>query len=102
MRAERPDECQHDGEDEADLQPSVEGHESVSGSKALWADERRHEIDAERERNGETNDRFEHGHTSDPGNQARIERKDAEGQKTHGEKDDVEHSSTSLLIVPGC
>ena len=63
----------------------------MSGSKALWANERHHEIDAERERDRQAKDHFEHGRTSDSGDQTRVKREDAEGEKSHGEEDDVRH-----------
>jgi hypothetical protein len=101
MATERLGERQNDKEDEADLQPSVESHGIVSGSKALWVDERQYEIDAECQRHGQAKDRFKHGRPSDLRNQARVKRKDAEGQKTRGEEDDVRHLRTSRLMVHG-
>lgn len=55
-----------------------------SDSETLWADQRDYEIDADRERDSETKEDFEHGGLSDAGYESRIKREKPEGADAQG------------------
>ena len=55
------------------------------------------EVDAERQRDGQTEQGFEHGEASDAGQSAHIKREQAESGEAEGDKDDVRHGGDTPI-----
>jgi hypothetical protein len=65
--------------------------EGNSGSEPFGRDQRDHEIDADRERDGEAEYHFEHDGLSDAGYEPRIEREEPKGGDAQDQEDNVGH-----------
>jgi hypothetical protein len=69
-----------------------------SGLEPFGCDQRDHEIDTDRERDGEAKNRFQHDGLSDAGDEPRIKRENPEGGNAQEEMDNVGHVQTSVPI----